>query len=283
MMHKLFIILVSIIVMSACNSNKSTQTKDVEQDYKVALISTNYGDIKVKLYNETPLHRDNFVKLSNENIYDSLLFHRVIKNFMIQGGDPDSKNAPLAKMLGNGGPGYTIPAEFNANFINKKGALCAAREGDNVNPEKRSSGSQFYIVTGRTFNDSELNSVETRMEQERKANFIKDFLKRPENNELSNEFSKFQRERKQKELNDLVSQIEILIKPEYDSLPAFKFTEKQREIYKTVGGAPHLDGAYTVFGEVIEGMNIVDSISLTQTGKANRPINDIIFSIKIID
>ena len=283
MTYKLYFILVITILLSACNTNKATKTKDVKVNYKVALVSTNYGDFKVKLYDETPLHRDNFIKLCEKNFFDSLLFHRVIKNFMIQGGDPESKNAPLAKMLGNGGPGYTIPAEFDTSFINKKGALCAAREGDAQNPEKRSSGSQFYIVTGKTFSNSEIDKLEAGMEQQRKANFIKDYISRPENTELKNKFTKYQRERKQQELKNLVAEIELLMKPEYDSLPKFKFSEKHREIYKTVGGAPHLDGAYTVFGEIIEGMNVVDSISIVQTGKADRPINDIIFNIKILD
>ena len=282
-MYKLFTFSLMLLILLSCKTNKSIQKQDVDKGYKVALVSTNYGNFKIKLYNKTPLHRDNFIKLSDEQYFDSLLFHRVIKNFMIQGGDPDSKNAPAGKSLGNGGPNYTIAAEFDTSLINKKGALCAAREGDNVNPEKRSSGSQFYIVTGRTFNDGELDMMEKRINLQNKNNFIRDYINRPENKEIKNKIDSLQKIRNQKEINIFVKEVEKKALLEYEALPKFKFSAKHREIYKTVGGAPHLDGSYTVFGEVIEGMNVVDSISQVQTGKSDRPMKDIVFSIKIIE
>ena len=192
----------------------------------IVQISTEYGDIKIKLYSETPLHRDNFVKLTKEGFYNGTLFHRVIQNFMIQGGDPDSKDAKPDVMLGNGGPGYTIPAEIVSHLFHKKGALAAARMGDNVNPKRESSGSQFYIVHGQKFNDEQMNMME---------------------NQLN-----------------------------------IKFTEEQRNIYKTIGGTPHLDTQYTVFGEVIEGLDVVDKIAASKTANANRPEKDIKMTIKII-
>lgn len=282
-MYKLFTFSIVLLMLLSCKTNKSLQKQDAIKVPVVALVSTNYGNFKIKLYNETPLHRDNFSKLTKENYYDSLLFHRVIKNFMVQGGDPDSKNAASGIALGNGGPDYTIAAEFDTSFINKKGALCAAREGDNVNPEKRSSGSQFYIVTGRTFNDGELDIMEKRVNIQKKNSFILEYINRPENISIKSKFDSLQRVKNQNELNILVKEIENKALPEYETMSKFKFSSKHREIYKTVGGAPHLDGAYTVFGEVIEGMNVVDSISQVQTGKSDRPMKDIMFSIKIIE
>lgn len=199
----------------------NAQTSD-----RIVEIITNYGKIQVKLYNNTPLHRDNFIKLVTDGYYNGTLFHRVINNFMIQGGDPDSKNASTGQILGQGGPGYTIPAEFIKENYHKKGALAAARMGDNVNPQKASSGSQFYIVQGKTYGDLELNQLEMRM--------------------------------------------------------GIKFTAEQRNSYKNIGGTPHLDGAYTVFGEVISGMDVIDAIASVKTGNADRPVNDIKMTMKII-
>lgn len=190
-------------------------------------MQTSYGKIVLLLYDDTPLHRDNFIKLVNEGLYDGLLFHRVIEGFMIQGGDPDSKDAKPGKMLGEGDLGYMIPAEFRDNHINKRGALCAARQGDDVNPKKESSASQFYIVQGRKWNDDEMNMMERR-------------------------FGKH-------------------------------YTAEQRKIYAEEGGAPHLDGDYTVYGEVVEGMNVVDKIAAAQRDRFDRPLQDIkIISAKVI-
>ncbi len=195
-----------------------------QEKEKIVVLTTKFGEMRIKLYNETPKHRDNFIKLVNENFFDSLLFHRVIANFMIQGGDPESKNAAKGKALGSGGPGYTVPAEFNEALLHKKGALSAARMGDAMNPTKASSGSQFYIVQGQVYSEADLNSFVAR---------------------------------------------------------GMKLSPKQIETYTTVGGTPHLDGGYTVFGEVIEGLDIIDKIAAVATDPRDRPVEDVIFSIKI--
>jgi peptidyl-prolyl cis-trans isomerase B (cyclophilin B) len=191
--------------------------KDLKKD---VLLTTSYGDIVIRLSDSTPLHRDNFLKLVKVGYYDSVLFHRVIKNFMIQSGDPNSKYARSGEMLGNGGPGYKIPAEFRPSLFHKKGVIAAARDN---NPEKASNGSQFYITQGKTFTDAGLDSVETYRMQGKK-------------------------------------------------IPA-----AQREVYKTIGGTPHLDMNYTVFGEVVKGLEVVDKIAATDTNKAiaDRPVEDV--------
>jgi peptidyl-prolyl cis-trans isomerase B (cyclophilin B) len=195
------------------------------------LIQTEYGDMIVELHDETPIHKENFLKLAGSGFYDSTLFHRVINGFMIQGGDPDSKGAPAGMRLGNGGPDYTLEAELDTTLIHKKGALAAARKGDGVNPEKRSSGSQFYIVQGKIFNDAGLDKMERNIRQ---------------------------------------------------SNPGFSYTEEQREIYKTIGGTPHLDMGYTVFGQVVEGVNVIDSIAAVRT-RGSRPVEDVIMTMEIIE
>jgi cyclophilin family peptidyl-prolyl cis-trans isomerase len=211
-----------LIIILLSSANLFAQTGHT----KLKLI-TPYGKITILLYDETPLHRDNFIKLVKQHFYDSLLFHRVIKNFMIQGGDPTSKHAlPGDTTLGNGDVGYTIPAEFNTKLFHKKGVLAAAREGDDVNPAKASSGCQFYIVQGKIFTDSSLNVVETKR------------LKR-------------------------------------------KIPDYQREVYKTIGGTPHLDMNYTVFGEVVKGLDVVDKIAAEPTNKRDRPLNDIRMKIRL--
>ena len=200
--------------------------KDRKRD---VLLQTNYGDIVVRLSDSTPLHRDNFLKLVKTHYYDSVLFHRVIKNFMIQGGDPNSRHAKPGEPLGEGGPGYTIPAEFRSTLFHKKGVIAAARDN---NPEKASSGSQFYIVQGKIFTDAGLDSVEKYRLNGRK-------------------------------------------------IPA-----DQREVYKTVGGTPHLDQGYTVFGEVVKGLDVVDKIASAPTSKGedrDRPLEDVrIIKAKLI-
>lgn len=194
---------------------------------KKVVISTNLGDIKIKLYNETPGHRDNFIKLVQKGFYDSLLFHRVIKDFMIQTGDPLSKMAPATQPLGMGGPGYIIPAEIKPQFYHKKGALAAARQSDEMNPDRASSGSQFYIVQGKKYTDGDLQNISRKL--------------------------------------------------------GITFTPEQINTYKTLGGVPFLDKTYTVFGEVYEGLDIIDKIAAVKTGQMDRPVEEIRMTIKIID
>ena len=206
--------LLGFITFLSCTGEKVT----------MAEIETDFGVMKVQLYNSTPAHRDNFIKLANDGFYDDLLFHRVINNFMIQGGDPESKGAPAGKRLGGGGPGYTIPAEIGAPHI--KGALSAARQGDAVNPQKASSGSQFYIVHGTPLADERLEFFE-----------------------------------KQKNI---------------------KYNDAHKAKYLERGGYPGLDGDYTVFGEVVEGLDVIDKIASVQVAPGDRPVEDVKMKVRII-
>lgn len=246
------------------------------------IIETKFGPIKAMLYNETPKHRDNFIKLVNEGFYDSLLFHRVIKNFMIQGGDPGSKNAPANKPLGSGGPGYKIDAEFVDGLFHKKGALAAAREGDQVNPDKQSSGSQFYIVMGQVINHESLVNFEEQINFPKRRQLVFDYVDKPENAAIKTLADSLQRAQKFDEINQLFGNIAQQLEPEYQKLDLFHFTPQMIEAYTTVGGTPHLDNQYTVFGQVVEGLNIIDSIANVKTNRADRPIDDIIMKIKIV-
>lgn len=226
----LSLLALTAIIFSGCKSNKTAQTTENEstpiknEKQTMVLISTPYGDMKAVLYNETPKHRDNFIKIVENKTLDSTLFHRVIKDFMIQGGDPNSKTAKKGQMLGNGDLGYRIDAEFNDNIIHKKGALAAARD---MNPQKASSACQFYICQGKVYTNQELDILEQRMGK--------------------------------------------------------TFSSIQRESYTTVGGVPFLDGDYTVFGQVIEGLDVIDKIAAVKTDKNDRPLEDIRMSVKIID
>ncbi len=212
----------------AQNRGKGTEKGTTEEKQVMVKIETNKGTMTVKLYNETPKHRDNFIKLVKEGYYDSLLFHRVIKDFMIQGGDPDSRHAEAGKMLGNGGPDYTIPAEFDTRLYHKKGALAAARLSDQVNPSKASSGSQFYIVQGKAYTDEQMDMISRQT--------------------------------------------------------GLQFTAQQRNVYRTIGGTPFLDMNYTVFGEVVEGLSVIDKIAAVQTGRFDRPTEDVvILSMTVIE
>ena len=217
-----FFSIVSLSMAQVSVNQKGTKEKDT-----YVKIETSMGNIVVKLYNETPLHRDNFIKLVKEGTYDGLLFHRVIRNFMIQGGDPNSRNAKPGQMLGDGTLGYTIPAEFVPGLFHKKGALAAARQGDQVNPRKESSSCQFYIVQGEKWTVDRLKMIEQRMGK--------------------------------------------------------SFTPEQMEVYANVGGTPFLDGDYTVFGEVVEGLEVIDKIASVQCGAQDRPVNDVTMKMTIIE
>ncbi|GHT36447.1 peptidyl-prolyl cis-trans isomerase [Bacteroidia bacterium] len=225
----------------------------------------------MKLYNETPQHRDNFVKLVNDGFYNGVLFHRVIADFMIQGGDPDSKTAKAGQQLGAGNIGYTVPAEFVfPKLYHKKGALAAARTGDAVNPQKASSGSQFYIVTGAVVDDAQLNQIE-----QSKQNGLGQSLFQKKVNENAALIQKMQSEGDQQGLQALQERFIQEIQQALAISPAFKFTPEQRETYKTIGGTPFLDNDYTVFGEVVEGMSVVDKISAVKTAPGDRPLEDV--------
>lgn len=258
-------------------------TQGFSKKETLVLIETEQGNIKIKLYNETPLHRDNFIKLAKEGFYNDLLFHRVIKNFMIQGGDPDSKTADHNKVLGDGGPSYTIPAEIIPGLIHKKGALAAARMGDDVNPSRASSGSQFYIVHGKTFAESDLQKLEDRRFGMAKNAEINAFLKDPKNSAYAERVSKARAENNQQAFADALKEIEPIVLSQMEKLPNMKLTPEQKSIYTTIGGAPHLDGAYTVFGEVIEGLEVIDKIAAVSCDSHDRPTVNVKMKVSVIN
>lgn len=230
-MKKIFLSLLSLLFFATAFTQKDSTLKKKDRK-KDVLLQTTMGDITIRLSDSTPQHRDNFLKLVKVHFYDGILFHRVIKDFMIQAGDPNSKTAKPGEALGNGGPGYTIPAEFRTTLFHKKGVIAAARMGDNVNPEKASSGSQFYLAQGKKFTDEELDNLEK------------------------------------------------------SRLGGRKIPVHQREVYKTTGGIPHLDQGYTVFGEIVKGLDVVDKIAAVATSKGadrDRPLEDIkIIAAKLV-
>ena len=259
----------------AQNTQENIMAKEDTSGVLVEL-KTTLGDIIVKLYNDTPLHRDNFIKLVDQGYYDGLLFHRVINEFMIQTGDPDSRDAEPGKMLGSGSPDYTIEAEIDyPKHYNKYGALAAARTGDQVNPERRSSGSQFYIVTGRKMNEQQFEAMLMRKHQEELEQTFRKLA-----NQHRDSIQSLQRAGNEEALEALRQD---LIKQTEESVGNQVLPENIKEDYITKGGAPHLDGAYTVFGEVVEGMDIVEQIQKVETDSHDRPIQDVkIISAKVI-
>lgn len=270
--NKILLICLAFIALTACNAGSKRQTNHHMENEKRTLVKleTTMGNITVALYNETPKHRDNFIKLVKEGVYDSTLFHQVIKQFMIQAGDPDSKNASDTAMLGSGDVGYTIPAEFNPKFFHKKGVLAAARQGDDVNPEKASSGCQFYIVTGRKFTEPQLLGMENKINEQREEALF-DSLARQHMKEIY----KMRKAGDNAGLLELQDTLEAQARELADKEEKFRFTPEQIKAYSTIGGAPHLDGSYTVFGEVTEGMEVVDNIEIAKTNRADRPIENI--------
>lgn len=270
--NKILLICLAFIALTACSAGSKKQTNHHMENEKRTLVKleTTMGNITVALYNETPKHRDNFIKLVKEGVYDSTLFHRVIKQFMIQAGDPDSKNASDTAMLGSGDVGYTIPAEFNPKFFHKKGVLAAARQGDDVNPEKASSGCQFYIVTGRKFTEPQLLGMENKINEQREEALF-DSLARQHMKEIY----KMRKAGDNAGLLELQDTLEAQARELADKEEKFRFTPEQIKAYSTIGGAPHLDGSYTVFGEVTEGMEVVDNIEIAKTNRADRPVENI--------
>ncbi len=242
-------------------------------------ISTTLGDITVRLYDETPLHRDNFLKLAFEGYFDGTLFHRVIKGFMIQGGDPESKGAPAGKNLGTGGPSYTIPAEINSSVLyHKRGALSAARQGDEVNPKKESSGSQFYIVWGKVYKAAELKQLEHQLKMQQEQNIFNALAI-----ERRDEIMEMRRNRDRDglmALQEKLGQMAIEISKEKG---APSFTPEQVEAYTTIGGTPFLDREYTVFGEVIEGLDVVEKIQNAETLPNDRPKSDVVMNVTVVE
>lgn len=272
--NALFFIIVTFLMSASFKLPNHANPEEIK-----LMIVTDFGTIKLKLYNETPVHRDNFVKLIKAHYFDSLMFHRVIQNFMIQGGDPDSKNAPPLIELGNGGPGYNLPAEFNSGLFHKKGVLAAARDSDLENPSQASSASQFYIVQGKVYNDSLLNIQAKRITKLKLFNTV---VNRDENKLLLKRYQTFvktQQEDSMKVLNDIITK---QVEAELSATKPYTFTEEQIKTYTSIGGTPHLDQSYTIFGEVYEGIEVIDSIAKQKVDKYNRPVSDIRMKISII-
>ena len=267
-----FLIVVSLFVL-----NVSCVGSSKIPDENIVTIKTDFGEIKVKLYDDTPKHRDNFIKLVNEGFYNDLLFHRVINKFMIQGGDPNSRNAEPAAQIGSGGPGYTIPAEINPKYFHKKGALAAARLGGPKNPEKNSSGSQFYIVQGDIFRPGQLDTLELSINLQRK-----DLIMREHFQASMYKFAEFKEKNDKEGYDKLVIQIRVEADSIYDASQKFKLTREQRDVYTTIGGYPALDGEYTIFGEVVKGFDVIDKIAAVPTNDKNRPLENVKMKVELV-
>ena len=275
-----FLFMICVLSLSEGANAQINMAKQManEKETKVAF-ETTLGNIVVKLYNETPKHRDNFLKVVNDSVYNGVLFHRVIKDFMIQTGDPSSKTAEAGQQLGSGDLGYTVEAEFvYPQYFHKKGALAAARTGDAVNPERRSSASQFYIVTGKSYSPQQVEMMEQRMGDQKKEDIFSGLVR-----ERVDSIRNMQAAGDSLGLEELQNELIALTEAEYAKNP-LRFTPAQVEAYTTVGGTPHLDGQYTVFGEAVEGMDVVDKIQQAATDPSDRPVDDIkIISAKVVE
>ncbi len=269
-MKKLFVFLFAVSLHFQCFA--------IELDSSIVYnIKTTVGEILVKLYNDTPKHRDNFITLADKGFYDGVLFHRVMPNFMIQAGDPKSKTADKGVALGSGDVGYTIPAEIvYPKYYHKKGVLAAARQGDDVNPKRASSGAQFYLVKGKVFTDGQLSSYERDRERELEQILFKELI-----GAQKEDLRKFQLKKNQTKIDSINAAVMQTVRQQVRQKGGYKYNALQRKDYKTLGGVPHLDNEYTIFGEVLEGLNIVDSISNFKTDNNNRPLSNVrIISIK---
>lgn len=260
-----YLILFSLVSMLSCTSKYNDNNRYIK-------ILTDEGDIVVKLYNETPRHTENFIKLTEQNFFDGLIFHRVIKDFVVQGGDPETKNAEQGKLYGEKDAGYLIDAEIIDTIYHKRGVIAMAREGDDVNPEKKSSSSQFYLVVGKVFSDEELNELEVNLNKKLREKTVE---------KLYDSLLIDSKNLNQKSISQVTQKVNILV----DSIlkvKHIKFNENQRKIYTSVGGIPHLDGNYTVFGEIVSGYEVVEKISSVQTDSNDRPLKDIKFKVHLV-
>lgn len=247
-----------------------------QQKDHVVTIKTKYGEMVAVLYDETPKHKENFIKLAKEHYYDSLLFHRVIEGFMIQGGDPDSKNAPNTRRLGNGGPGYTIEAEIKPKFFHVKGALSAARLGDMMNPEKASSGSQFYIVDGTKHTESQL-----KIDRDKYNRALQQFFQKPENQSYRDSINSFIQQHDEQRFQAYLDKLKPIVEEQLGISVDRDISPQVLEAYTTVGGTPQLDGEYTVFGKVIQGLDVIDKIAAAPRDANDRPVEDIAMEITV--
>jgi len=259
------LLVLAILAFVSCTNKYKDSNRFVK-------IITDEGDIIVRLYNETPKHTENFIKLTEQKFFDDLIFHRVIKDFVVQGGDPETRNAEPGKLYGEKDAGYLVDAEIIDTIYHKRGVIAMAREGDDVNPEKKSSSSQFYLVVGKLYTNDELNNLEVKLNKKLREKIEKN-LYDSLLSKLNNPDSKF--------LNQITQKVSILA-DSIMNIKRIKFNDKQRSIYTTLGGIPHLDGNYTVFGEIVEGYDVVEKISQVQTDSNDRPVKDIKFKVRIV-
>lgn len=272
-MKRLFVlVLIAFIGLGISCSRAEKGNKDA-----MVLIKTELGDIKLRLYDETPEHKKNFLKLAEEGYYNGVLFHRVMKDFMIQGGDEKSKNAAPGVRLGGGNPGYTLPAEINPRFFHKRGALAAARRGGPSNPEKRSSGSQFYIVQGFVHTQGKLDTMAMSLNSRAKNELLKEKFA-----SSTEELNAYRTNNDQAGFNECVAGIRAEIDSIWETKPKIQFSPEQIEAYTSIGGYPALDGDYTVFGEVVEGLDVIEKISLLETDRYDRPVKDITMEVELL-
>jgi cyclophilin family peptidyl-prolyl cis-trans isomerase len=261
----LVVLCIATLMMTGC-----AQKKD-----HVVTIKTKFGDMVAILYDETPKHKENFIKLAKEHYFDSLLFHRVIRGFMIQGGDPDSKKAGPNQRLGNGGPGYTIPAEFNPKFFHEKGALSAARLGDAMNPDRASSGSQFYVVQGTKHTEAQL-----KVDPDKYNRALQQFFQKPENQAYRDTINQYFQRRDEQGFQAYLEKLRPVVQQQLGVSVDRDISPEILEAYTTVGGAPHLDGQYTVFGKVIHGLDVIDKIAAVETMN-ERPVEDVRMTVTV--
>ncbi len=279
MVRFLFVLIGSLVFLNSCHLVSNKNGSSGKDDSGLYLIETSFGQMKIKLYDQTPLHKANFDSLVSAKYYDGMLFHRIIKGFMVQGGDPDSKTATAGQALGTGGPGYTIPAEFTDSLIHKKGVLAAARQGDQANPTKASSGSQFYVVQGKTVSPEELSQMEKMINNTKRQQLGYALFNAPENKEIKDQIVYHQSLRNADSVSHYASKIEAMLNDTFPTVQ-FSYSEKAKLAYTSVGGTPQLDGSYTVFGEITEGLNVLDSIAKVSVDPRNRPEEDLKMTIK---
>ena len=280
-MNRLASLCILLLALNGCNPwiADGVRKRDIKRDIELV---TNKGSIIFRLYDNTPQHRNNFLKLVNQSYYDSVIFHRVINNFLIQTGDPDSKRANSEAVLGNGELPYTIPAEINPENFHKRGAVNAARTGDLENPEQASSSTQFTFIQRKPLSDSLINVGERRINYYKAYNRV---VRNPANKKLVNRLRQLiNSETKNDSISVLESKLNELAKVEQAQMVPYRIPEAHRQVYKTIGGTPHLDQNYTVFGEVIKGMDTIDRIATVETRKKDdRPLKDVrILKVKLI-
>ena len=274
------ILFLSLFSFLSCTSTIPQEGKKLspKKEYLITL-KTSFGDMRLVLFDQTPKHKANFVKLVQDGFFNGTLFHRVMNDFMIQGGDPSSKNAQKGARLGNGGPDYKIPAEFVPELFHKKGVLAAARENDQVNPQKESNGSQFYIVKGKKWTEKELNMAT--VDWQKLGGFFMKFAKQEVNAELQQKYTTLQAQNNREGMMDLMLTYKDTLEQIHEVKLGKEMSEDRKQVYMNEGGYPSLDENYTVFGMVIDGLDVLDKISAVKTDQFARPEEDVIMEMTL--